>query len=146
MQPQKKLSKDDLKSGQALVETIYLSLDPAMRGWLNDTRSYVPPVPIGGVMRGAVIAKVVASRSGKYEVGDYLYAGCGWREQAVVEEGDGDVQTLRVPEGGRLTDALGVLGMSLSLILSSNHSMRYRVYQTMKVHLSAYCRNDWLGK
>ncbi|KAM0796904.1 hypothetical protein BDR22DRAFT_954331 [Usnea florida] len=111
-QPQKKLSKDDLQPGQALVETIYLSLDPAMRGWLNDTRSYVPPVPIGSVMRGAVIAKVVASKSGKYEVGDYLYAGCGWREQAVVEEGDADVQVLRVPEGGRLTDALGVLGMT----------------------------------
>ena len=97
-------------------------------------------------MRGAVIAKVVASKSGKYDVGDYLYAGCGWREQAVVEEGDGDVQTLRVPEGGRLTDALGVLGMSLYLMLCSNHSIRYYVYQTMKAHLSVYCRDDWLGE
>lgn len=109
-QSRKKLSEDDLKDGQALVEIIYLSLDPAMRGWLNDTRSYVPPVPIGGVMRGAVIARVVASKSSKYDVGCYLYAFCGWREQAVVEDKDGDVQKLDVPKGGRLTDALGVLG------------------------------------
>lgn len=112
MQPEKKLGKDDLKDGQALVETVYLSLDPAMRGWLNDARSYVPPVPIGGVMRGAVIARVVASKSSKYEVGCHLYASCGWREEAVVEDEDGDVQKLHVPEGGRLTDALGVLGMT----------------------------------
>ncbi len=111
MQPQKKLNKDDLKDGQALVETIYLSLDPAMRMWLNDVRSYVPPVPVGGVMRGAVIARVVASKSSKYEVGCHLYAPCGWREQAVVEDQDGDVRKLDVPKGGRLTDALGVLGM-----------------------------------
>ncbi|CAF9942305.1 hypothetical protein IMSHALPRED_003468 [Imshaugia aleurites] len=112
MQPQKNLSEDDLKDGQALVETIYLSLDPAMRGWLNDTRSYVPPVQVGAVMRGAVIARVVASKSSKYEVGCHIYALCGWREQAIVEDKDGDVQKLDVPKGGRLTDALGVLGMT----------------------------------
>ena len=97
-------------------------------------------------MRGAVIAKVVASKSGKYEVGDYLYAGCGWREQAVVEEGDADVQVLRVPEGGRLTDALGVLGRLYHLMLCSNRSLRYCVYQTTKAHHAAYRRNDWLGE
>ena len=61
-------------------------------------------------MRGAVIARVVASKSSKYEIGCYLSAGCGWREQAIVEDKDGDVQKLHVPKGGRLTDALGVLG------------------------------------
>lgn len=110
MRPERRLGENDLKDGQALVETVYLSLDPAMRGWLNDTRSYVPPVPIGGVMRGAVIARVVASKSSKYEVGCHVYAASGWREQAVVEDGGGDVQKLHVPTGGRLTDALGVLG------------------------------------
>lgn len=123
MQPEKKLGKDDLKGGQALVETVYLSLDPAMRGWLNDARSYVPPVPIGGVMRGAVIARVVASKSSKYEVGCHLYASCGWREEAVVEDKDGDVQKLHVPEGGRLTDALGVLGMVCYFFLSPQRVM-----------------------
>lgn len=121
MQPQKKLSEDDLKDGQALVETIYLSLDPAMRLWLNTTFSYMPPVPIGGVMRGAVIARVVASKSSKYEVGSLLYALCGWREQAVVEDEDGDVQKLEVPKGGRLTDALGVFGMLCCVTITALH-------------------------
>ena len=127
MEPQKKIGKDDLNDGQALVETIYLSLDPAMRGWLNDTRSYVPPVPIGGVMRGAVIARVVASKSSKYEVGCHVYAGCGWREQAVVEDKDRDVQKLHVPKGGRLTDALGVLGMLRYITVSPQRVIRCRI-------------------
>lgn len=80
-------------------------------------------------MRGAVIARVVASQCGKYGVGDYVYAGCGWREQAVVEEGDGEVERLEVPEGGRLTDALGVLGMLLcSLLVCRVHGMRFEVW------------------
>ena len=112
-QPQTKLSENDLKPGQALIETIYLSLDPAMRGWLNDTRSYVPPVPIDGIMRGAVIARVTASKADKFPVGCNVYASAGWREEAVISETDKDVQVLdTVPTGGRLTDALGVLGMT----------------------------------
>ena len=129
MQPQKKLSEDDLKDGQALVETIYLSLDPAMRGWLNDTRSYVPPVQVGAVMRGAVIARVVASKSSKYEVGCHIYALCGWREQAIVEDKDGDVQKLDVPKGGRLTDALGVLGMLVYVIITARDMLCNREHE-----------------
>lgn len=112
LQSQPKLSNADLKSGQALVEVIYLSLDPAMRGWLNDVRSYVPPVPINGIMRGAVIAQVTVSKSSKYPVGSHVYVGAGWREEAIIDDSDKDIQKLDVPRGGRLTDALGVLGMT----------------------------------
>lgn len=113
VQPQAKLSDSDLKPGQAIIETLYLSLDPAMRGWLNDTRSYVPPVPINGIMRGAVIGRVTASKSQKFPVGCNVYASAGWREEAVISESDKDVQVLdSIPKGGRLTDALGVLGMT----------------------------------
>lgn len=127
METQKRLGKDDLKDGQALVETIYLSLDPAMRGWLNDTRSYLPPVPIGGVMRGGVIARVVASKSNKHEVGCHLYADCGWREQAVVEDKDRGVQKLDVPKGGRLTDALGVLGMFHDVAIAARDDVKHKI-------------------
>ena len=113
LQSQEKLSSTDLKPGQALIQTIYLSLDPAMRGWLNDTRSYVPPVPLNGIMRGAVIARISASKSSKFPVGCDVYASTGWREEAIISETDKDVQVLDpVPVGGRLTDALGVLGMT----------------------------------
>lgn len=134
MHPQKKLHKDDLKPGQALVQTIYLSLDPAMRVWLNEARSYVPPIPIGGVMGGAVIARVVASKSDRFEVGGHVYAGCGWREEAVVEEKDEDVLVLDVPRGGRLTDAMGVLGMFVVVLLCGHRSKWYEVDWRMEAY------------
>ncbi len=62
-------------------------------------------------MRGAVIAKVVASRSKKYEVGSRVYADAGWAEQAIVNDTNENLERLEVPSGGKLTDALGVLGM-----------------------------------
>ena len=71
----------------------------------------MPPVPIDGVMRGFTIAKVSASRSAKFPIGSYVSATAGWTEVAVVPESE--CQKLEVPQGGRLTDALGVLGKEL---------------------------------
>lgn len=73
-----------------------------------DTRSYVPPMQIGETMRGAVIARVVVSKSSKFSTGDYVTCYTGWREQAVAKEKD--LMLLEVPANGQLTDALGVLG------------------------------------
>lgn len=102
------VSESDLKDGQVLIETLYLSLDPAMRGWINDTRSYVPPVKIGEVMRGSVIGKVLASKSPKFSVGDCVTCAAGWTELAILDEKA--LTPLVLPPNGRLTDALGVLG------------------------------------
>lgn len=78
---------DDLKDGEILVEVLYLSLDPAMRGWLNDVRSYLPPVQIGAVMRGGSVSRVLASKSKQAAVGDYISAHTGWTEYAILAEG-----------------------------------------------------------
>ena len=59
-------------AGEALVEVQYVSLDPAMRGWLNDAKSYVPPVAIGEVMRAIGVGKVVASNDPALAVGDFV--------------------------------------------------------------------------
>ncbi|KAI1331564.1 NAD(P)-binding protein [Xylariaceae sp. FL0255] len=99
---------DDLKDGQVLAETLYLSLDPAMRGWLNDARSYIPPVGIGECMRGYTISRVLASKTSKAREGDLLSTAAGWTELAVLNEKDFSV--VNVPKGGRITDILGVLG------------------------------------
>ncbi|KAI1632173.1 hypothetical protein F4809DRAFT_628939 [Biscogniauxia mediterranea] len=101
---------DQLKDGEVLVEVLYLSLDPAMRGWLNDARSYVPPVAIGEKMRGGTISRVLASKNPKVKDGDLVYASCGWTEVAIVNEKQ--FETLQLPEGAKITDALGVLGMT----------------------------------
>jgi NADPH-dependent curcumin reductase CurA len=103
-------SASSLKDGEVLFQTLYLSLDPAMRGWLNPTRSYIPPVEIGAVMRGSGIGLIVASKSSKFPVGTYATAMCGWSEYAVLKEKF--VEKLDLPEGAVPTDALGVLGMT----------------------------------
>jgi len=103
-------SEADLKDGEVLLETLYLSLDPAMRTWLNDTRSYIPPVQIGAVMRGGALGKVLASKSTKFSKGDYVYAAAGWTELAIMKERE--VEKIEIPPNGKLTDALGVLGMT----------------------------------
>lgn len=101
----------DLQDGQILVETLYLSLDPAMRGWLNDRRSYLPPVQIGEVMRGASVCRVLASKSGSVGPGDLIVTmSAGWREIAVLSEGQFEVA--HIPAEGKVTDLLGVLGMT----------------------------------
>lgn len=99
-----------LKHGQVLLQTLYLSLDPAMRGWLNPTRSYVPPVQIGEVMRGYGIGIVKASKSQSFPVGSYASGMCGWSEYAVLN--DKQLESLHLPPGAVPTDVLGVLGMT----------------------------------
>ena len=58
--------------GQLLIEVIYLSLDPAMRGWMNEGKSYIRPVEIGEVMRAAGVGRVTASRNPQFAIGDYV--------------------------------------------------------------------------
>jgi NADPH-dependent curcumin reductase len=67
----------ELADGEITVKTLYLSLDPAMRGWMNDAKSYIRPVAIGEVMRAGGVGEVVASKSPKYAVGDVVSGGIG---------------------------------------------------------------------
>ena len=92
--------------GELLVHNLYLSLDPAMRGWISDARSYMPPVAIGEVMRGGCVAEVLDSRHAAFSPGELVFGMFGWQDYA-VSEGTG---VLRVPEDVGPTLALGALG------------------------------------
>ena len=70
--------------GGVLIKTLYLSLDPAMRGWMNDAKSYIPPVGINEVMRAGGIGEVVASKNPTFAVGDLVNAGLGVQEYCLV--------------------------------------------------------------
>ncbi|MEZ4956386.1 MAG: NADP-dependent oxidoreductase, partial [Saprospiraceae bacterium] len=72
--------------GEILVEQYYISLDPAMRGWMNDAKSYIPPVQIGEVMRAGAAGKVLKSNNPKFKEGDYVY-GWGGVQQYSVSDG-----------------------------------------------------------
>jgi NADPH-dependent curcumin reductase CurA len=75
------------RSGDVLVKTLYLSLDPAMRGWMNEGRSYIPPVKIGAVMRAGGVGVVVASEAPGFAPGDYVYGTLNIQEYALLAAG-----------------------------------------------------------
>jgi len=70
--------------GQVLVKTLYLSLDPAMRGWMNEGKSYIPPVGIGEVMRAGGIGKVIESKDPGFKPGDFVNGTPGMQEYALA--------------------------------------------------------------
>jgi NADPH-dependent curcumin reductase CurA len=106
----------DLKDGQLLLECLYVSFDPAMRGWLDDRRSYVPPVQIGEVMRALTVSRVLASRSSKAKAGDIVTSAMGIREVGIMPEDQVDLPAAALPlgpgAGGKVTDLLGVFGLT----------------------------------
>ncbi|WP_313001083.1 NADP-dependent oxidoreductase [Brevundimonas sp.] len=101
----------DLKDAEVLVRTIYLSLDPTNRTWMNDSEGYLPPVGLGEVMRGLTLGVVEQSRSERFKEGDIVTPlSGGWADYAVVNE-QGLRPVHRAP-GLPLTANLSVLGMT----------------------------------
>lgn len=94
--------------GQVLLRTVYLSLDPYMRGRMSDSPSYAEPVAVDDVMVGAVVSRVVASKHEKFTEGDWVLANTGWQDYAVSDGVD------LMPLGSAPKNpsyALGILGM-----------------------------------
>lgn len=78
----------DIQDGQILVKQQYISLDPAMRGWISDRKSYIPPVPVGDVMRAGAVGQVVESKHSEFEKGSHVM-GWGGVQQYAVTDGEG---------------------------------------------------------
>ncbi|GAA2743701.1 NADP-dependent oxidoreductase [Kitasatospora cinereorecta] len=96
-------------AGQILVRNAYLSVDPYMRGRMNDVKSYVPPFALGEAMDGGAVGYVVASQAEGFEVGDAVLHGLGWREYATLDA----ARAVKVdPQLAPLSAYLGVLGMT----------------------------------
>ncbi len=94
--------------GELLVQTIWLSLDPYMRGRMDDTKSYAQPVGIGEVMEGGAVAQVIKSNIPRFAEGDVVEARTGWQSHAVS---DGAMMRKLDPALAPISTALGVLGM-----------------------------------
>ena len=97
-----------LEQGQVLLRTVYLSLDPYMRGRMSDSPSYAEPVAVGEVMLGATVSRVVASKNKKFVEGDWVLAMSGWQDYALSDGSD------LMPLGDAPNNpsyALGILGM-----------------------------------
>jgi NADPH-dependent curcumin reductase CurA len=98
----------DPGEGELLVKILYISLDPAMRGWMNQGKSYVPPIGIGEVMRALALGRVLASRNSKFAAGDYAYGPLGVQEFALT---NGNGLTKVDPMVAPLPVYLSTLGM-----------------------------------
>lgn len=107
----------EVADGGVIVKTLSLSLDPAMRGWMNDAKSYIPPVGINEVMRAGGIGKVIASRSPAFAVGDLVAGGLNVQEYAAIpgdqlrKSGLAKID-LRAGSIGQWLNVLGMPGMT----------------------------------
>ncbi|MEP6636668.1 MAG: NADP-dependent oxidoreductase [Acidobacteriota bacterium] len=96
------------QEGEVLVRTLYMSVDPYMRGRMSDRKSYIAPFEINEVITGGVVGEVVESRSPMFQPGDLITGMLGWRKYSVVK--GGELRKLD-PKLAPVTTALGILGM-----------------------------------
>lgn len=99
----------EVKDGEVLIRTIYLSLDPTNRIWMSDRVQYMPPVEIGAVMRGSTIGVIEESKSPNFEVGSVVSGFWGWQEYSVCGP-DMIRGTIKKDERIPLTAYMGLLG------------------------------------
>ncbi|MGI2168888.1 NADP-dependent oxidoreductase [Shewanella sp. MF05960] len=102
------VSKPLAGAGEVLLRAVYLSLDPYMRGRMNDAKSYAEPVAINDVMVGACVAQVEVSNHADYQVGDWVLAYGGWQDYS-VSNGEGLMNLGQNPSNPSY--ALGIMGM-----------------------------------
>ena len=106
--------RTDLSDGQIRVANRWLSVDPYMRGRMNDTKSYVPPFQVGEPMQGGAVGEVVESRNDRVVVGTMVLHMAGWRDEAVVDATQpvmaGGAQAL--PDGLPPQSFLGMMGLT----------------------------------
>ena len=100
----------DPSDGQVVVRNLYLSVDPAMRGWVSAVANYSEPVALGAVMRSLAVGRVETSRSPDVQPGEYVTGMFGWQDYAVVDAGaiERKVDSSSLP----ISTSLGVLGLN----------------------------------
>ena len=101
----------EIADGEALLRNEWISLDPTNRAWIGETPTYLPPVAIGEVMRAGALARVVASNTPDYEVGQLVQGLLGWQEYAVASAAN-PVRVMPEIPGVAPSQYLGALGMT----------------------------------
>ena len=127
------------EEGELLIQVLYISLDPAMRGWINEVRSYVPPVQIGELMRALAVGVVTASRNPAFAPGDHVSGVFGVQEY-VLSNGKGvrKIDSKIAPLPKHLS-VLGMTGMTayFGLLDTGNRSRETPLWSQRRRELSA---------
>ena len=105
----KNIELQEIKTGEVLLQGMYYSVDPYMRGRMNDAKSYVPPFEIDKPLAGSVIAKVVQSKSDNFKMGDIVVGMLPWQKEMIADE-----KSLRIIDTtiAPASYYLGILGMT----------------------------------
>jgi len=98
-----------LDQGEILVKTLCISFDPAMRGWMDDAPSYLPPVQLGEVMRAPTVAQVILSQNPQYPVGSLVQGFYGWQEYTIANSST-QMPPRLIPDGTPVTMPLSAFG------------------------------------
>lgn len=135
----------EVGEGQVLVRNIYLSVEPAMRGWVSAVGNYSEPVALGAVMRSFAVGRVVASRHAGYAVGDCVTGLFGWQDYALV---DASAIERKVSDSGLpISTALGVLGLNgLTAYLALLNIGQPRAGETVVVSTAAGSVGSCVGQ
>ena len=102
----------ELEDGPVLVRNLFISVDPYMRGRMNDVKSYSAPFAVGEALDGGAVGEVIASRSSDRKAGDVVVHSMGWREHSVVEAGSTTVARTDLAPASAFLGALGMTGLT----------------------------------
>ena len=118
----------ELADGELLVRNLYLAFEPAMRGWLDDVPSYIPPVGIGEVMRASTVGQVIESKHADYPKGQLVSGMLGWQQYVLTDGTPGPFGGLsKVPDGvppQRMLSVLGGTGLTAYFGINSIHPIK----------------------
>ena len=101
---------DEIRDNHFLVEVEYVSIDPAMRGWISDVGNYSEPVPLNSTMRSFGVGKIIFSKNKNFKVNEYVVGWLGWQKFSVVDENK--IQLKIDPKSAPLSKNLGILGLN----------------------------------
>ena len=101
---------NEISDNHFLVEVEYVSVDPAMRGWISDVGNYAEPVHINSTMRSFGVGKIIFSKSKNFKVNEYVVGWLGWQKFSVVDENK--IQLKIDPKSAPLSKNLGILGLN----------------------------------
>lgn len=132
------------KAGQMLVRVIWLSLDPYMRGRMDDGPSYATPVPLGGLMEGGAVGQVVTSNLDAFKPGDFVNGPFGWQSHAIS---DGVMVRKLDPRQAPISTAVGVLGMpGITAFVGLNDHGRPKAGETLVVSAATGAVGSLVGQ
>ncbi|TXS96448.1 NADP-dependent oxidoreductase [Parahaliea maris] len=137
----------DLANGEFLIQNLYFSLEPAIRGWLEGKEAYFPPIPINGVVRGPTVGRVITSNNAHFHEGDIVFALNRWEDFSVCDDNTILLEKLTIHGNTPLSYYVGPLGGSGTTAYVGLHEIGHiSSGQTVVVSAAAGATGSMVGQ